>query len=249
MKMAPKIGIVKCSNYKYYEYAIKRHGGTVKKLSIYADYFETDYEGLLLPGGGDIDPELYGEEQHPKTKYVNRQRDEFEISLFNHAIENDIPVLGICRGVQIINVALGGSLYQDIGELYPKPAEWHEKDSDHKDSWQDIEIISDCKLIEIVGKATDIANSAHHQAIKNIGEGLVVTARSIEDGIIEAMEYPAKPFVVAVQYHPERMGKDRKIPYHDGEFLEHATRLFDAFIGAASDRKKIGNWIVNQSNI
>lgn len=236
--MEPVIGIVKCYNYEYYEYAIKQHGGSVKQLIAGDDPSNTEIDGLLLPGGGDIDPELYGEEQHYKTKYVNRERDEFEISLFNHALENDIPVLGICRGIQIMNVALGGSLYQDIGELYPKPAEWHEKDSDHKDSWQDIEIISDCKLIEIVGKATDITNSAHHQAIKNIGEGLVVTSRSIEDGIIEAMEYPTKPFVVAVQYHPERMGKDRKKPYPDREFLEHATRLFEAFIGAASERKK-----------
>ena len=183
-----------------------------------------------------------------KTKYINRERDKLEISLFNKAIEQDIPVFGICRGIQIMNVALGGSLYQDIEDFYPQTARNHETQLGD-DDWHDITIKHDTKLMEIVGTSTDGVNSAHHQAIKrigyksvntahtqatnDIGDGLVVTART-EDDIIEAMEYPAKQFVIGVQYHPERMGEHYKSPYPDGEFLEHASKLFEAFIEVAS---------------
>ena len=229
--MAPVIGIVVCYNFQYYEYAIKEHGAEVKELIIGDDPYNAKFDGLLLPGGGDIDPEIYGEEQYHKTKNVNRAKDDFEISLFNNAIENDIPVLGICRGIQIMNIAMGGSLYQDIEDLYPQPTCKHDGKPD--DDWHKITIEPESLLKEIVGTNVDNVNSAHHQAIKSIGNGLVVTARSKEDGIIEAMEYPKYPFVIGVQYHPERMGKNKKKPYPNGEFLEHATKLFKAFIKAA----------------
>ena len=107
--------------FEKYENAIKKHGGKVEKLFIGDEGSTAKIDGLLLPGGGDIDPEIYGEVRHPNTQYVNEERnDEFEISLFREAIEKDIPVFGICRGIQIMNVAMGGSLYQNIKDLIPE---------------------------------------------------------------------------------------------------------------------------------
>lgn len=228
--MKPIIGITECYKFENYEYAIEKHGGKVKQLIIGDDYSDTKIDGLLLPGGGDIAPELYGEKLHPKTKYINRDRDDFEISLFSKAIEQNIPVFGICRGIQIMNVAMGGSLYQDIRDLYPKPSRNHQKLSN--DQWHDVSIEPDTKLMEIVGTNTDEVNSAHHQGIKEIGDGLVATARS-DDGIIEAFEYQLHLWAIAVQYHPERMKYNHGHQDTDGEFLEHASKLFKAFIKAA----------------
>lgn len=234
--MAPVIGIVACSNYDFYEYAIEKHGGRVEKLYISDKVDLMELDGLLLPGGGDIAPERYDEDQYHKTKNVNRAKDNFEISLFNEAIEKNMPILCVCRGIQIMNIVMCGSLYQDIEDLYPQPTCQHDG---NPDDWHEIAIEPDSKLMEIVDKSTDEVNSAHHQAIKVIGEGLVVTAHSKEDGIIEAMEYPAaNQFVIGVQYHPERMGENQECPYPDGEFLEHAKRLFEAFINAAMERRE-----------
>ncbi len=224
--MAPIIGITECYKFENYEYAIEKHGGRVEELFIRdnraAEKIIADFDGLLLPGGGDIDPRRYNESRYhikgiSKIKGVSRSRDTSELQLCMKALEADIPVFGICRGIQILNVATGGSLYQDIEDLYPRPICKHDGKPD--DDWHEIEIESGSKLMDIVKESTDKVNSAHHQAIKeigkslvntahnqaidDIGKGLVVTARS-EDGIIEAMEYPAKPFVIGVQYHPER---------------------------------------------
>ena len=118
--MLPKIGIVKGSNFAYYKNAIKTHGGEVKELLVNGEQTVDEYidqiHGLLLPGGGDIDPDIYGEDKHCKTKNVKRAKDEFEIELFQKATEKNIPVFGICRGIQIMNVERGGSLYQHIPE-------------------------------------------------------------------------------------------------------------------------------------
>ncbi len=245
--MKPIIGIPECYKFENYKNAVKKHGGRVEKLYIGDEVDMTKIDGLLLPGGGDIAPERYHEQRHPKTKYVNEERDEFEISLFNEALEKVIPVFGICRGIQIMNVAMGGSLYQDIKDCYPRPSCQHDG---KPDDWHEIEIESDSLLMEVVRTSVDnvnsghnqainkigknSVNSAHHQAIKKISEGLVVTARSIEDGIIEAIESPSKQFVIGVQYHPERMWKDKTSSLCQREFLEHAKRLFEEFIKAAS---------------
>lgn len=247
--MKPIIGIVECYKFENYKYAIEKHGGKVKQLLIGSEDSISEIDGLLLPGGGDIDPENYSEDEHPMTQFVNKYRDEFEISLFNEAIEKDVPVFGICRGIQLVNVALGGSLYQDIEDCYPHPVCKH--DGKPKDDWHDITIEQDSKLMEIVDERTDKVNSAHHQAIKriadhpvnsahnhaisDIGDGLIVTART-KDDIIEAMEYPAKSFVIAVQYHPERMWRNPAAPLVNREFLIHATKLFKAFIAATERR-------------
>ena len=242
----PIIGITECYNYEYYEYAIKKHGEEVKLLTISDDLSDIKFDGLLLPGGGDIDPELYGEKRHPKTKYVNRQKDDFEILLFNKAIDQDIPVLGICRGIQIMNLAMGGramggSLYQHISDHIPEviPALFpdfpiHKDEVNRVDTKHDIKISTGSRLSQIIGESGTVVNSSHHQAVKVISDYLVVTAQS-KDGIIEALEDPARPFVIGVQYHLERMWKDATSPLYEREFLEHATKLFKAFIKAASE--------------
>ena len=240
--MKPIIGIVECGKkFENYEYAIEKHGGRVEKLYIGDEVYMTQLGGLLLPGGGDIAPERYGELRHPKTKYVNEERDEFEILLFEEAMEKEIPVFGICRGIQIMGIAItmGGSLYQHIPDHIPEyhlPPLFpdfpiHKKDGD--DTQHDIKITTGSRLSQITGESTAEVNSSHHQAVKVIGDELMVTAQS-KDGVIEAMEYPAMRFAIGVQYHPERMWIDKTPSLCQRQFLEHSRKLFEAFIKAAS---------------
>ncbi len=216
-------------NFKNYINAVEEHGGEAQLLIRgrgTSKEFVTEIDGLLLPGGGDIHPDYFNQDWHPKIKYVNEDRDELEISIFEEAFKEDIPVFGICRGIQVMSVAMGGSLYQDIETVYPQEALTHPSVSG-KDSRHSIEIEPESMLGEIIGKGIDEVNSAHHQAVDEIGEGFVVTARS-DDGIVEAIENPSKPFMVGVQYHPERMTRNEK-------FSEHRRKLFEAFLEAASN--------------
>ena len=229
--MKPIIGITFSFNIgddptNNYIRAVEEFGGIPRTLypGISEDAFD-GIDGLLLTGGGDIHPDNFDEPWHPSLKYVREDRDELEIPVCQEAIGDDLPVFGICRGIQVMSVAMGGSLYQDIHDEYRQDALIHSQ-VDDEDSRHEIEII-DSRLIEIVGKEIDEVNSSHHQAVKDIGEGFVVTAHSTEDGVIEAMENPSKRFVVGVQYHPERMTKTP-------EFREHRRKLFEAFIKAAS---------------
>ncbi len=148
--------------------------------------------GLLLTGGGDVDPSLYGAETDERTKDVFRERDEFERDLTEEAGRLDLPVLGICRGLQLLNVARGGTLHQHI--------------DGHKDVEHNVRAAAESKVAIFVGAEDYAVNSRHHQAIGRLGSGLIVTARA-EDGVVEAVEDPEKRFVVAVQWHPEeRLG-------------------------------------------
>ena len=231
--MTPKIGIpavdeTSAHNFRNYEKAIEEHGGEVCFL-IHGEQstaeFIADIDALLLPGGGDIHPDNFNQKWHPKLKYVDEARDELELSLFKEAIGKETPIFGICRGIQVMNVGMGGSLFQDIESEYPQEALTHPKENG-EDSQHQIEIKPKSKLGKIIGDKIDVVNSAHHQALDNIGEGFVVTARS-EDGIVEAVEDPSKRFVVGVQYHPERM-------FETDDSREHRRKLFAAFIKAAS---------------
>ena len=233
--MAPIIGIPvvdELAQYKFTNYvkAIEAYGGNVRFLirdKQPEELFVANIDGLLIPGGGDIHPKYFGESWHPTLKYVNEARDESEIRLSQQALEADLPILGICYGIQIMSIAMGGNLYQDIDDEYPKEALHHRKIKG-ADSQHDIEIELDSLLNQITGERVATVNSAHHQAVKDIGEGFVVTARTAE-GIIEAMENPSKRFVLGVQYHPERMTQTP-------EFREHRRKLFEAFIAAASTK-------------
>ena len=228
--MKPRIGIPVVNrdgshDFKNYVKALEEFGGEVallirdeKSIKAHID----DLQGLLLPGGGDIDPEYFGEEMDPRTNNVNRKRDELEFDLYKEAIEKDIPVFGICRGIQVMNVASGGSLHQHI--------DLHSKRRDGTDSEHPIRI--ELEQENLIGKVIkmemDGVNSAHHQSVKKLGDGFVATAFCTIDNTIEAIEDPDKRFVIGVQYHPERMTTS-------GEFKEHRQRLFEAFIEAATE--------------
>jgi putative glutamine amidotransferase len=161
-------------------------------------------DALVLSGGIDIHPEFYGGSlQYPRKpkKGWKKERDVFEKSLFASALDHSIPVLGICRGLQLINVALKGTLVQDLGDELNKI---HEGSPDKSHL---VEIKEDTILHAIVGTENTEINSAHHQAIDKLGTGLVINARSV-DGVVEGVEWDdpsGKPFLLGIQWHPERM--------------------------------------------
>jgi putative glutamine amidotransferase len=172
-------------------------------------------DGLLLPGGSDVSPEAYNMPRlsnkintstHPLLTKVSPLRDNQEKQLLEWALEDDKPVLGICRGMQLINVFLGGSLHSDINVNLPS-ADNHESNIDKKDFHHlahRLKIDPASRLAECLGTDTLATNTLHHQTIKELGDGLVATAHA-EDGVIEAIELPSKTFVIGVQSHPEAL--------------------------------------------
>jgi len=156
-------------------------------------------DGFLFSGGHDIDPKLYNEEKKEKCGTPCVQRDKMEEQLFFKAIKNDKPILGICRGLQIINVLLGGSLYQDL------PSELginHEQSAPYDRVFHEVDIIKDTPLYDILNKSTIGVNSYHHQAVKVLSPKLKAMALS-KDKLVEAVYMEDKKFVMAVQWHPE----------------------------------------------
>jgi putative glutamine amidotransferase len=164
-------------------------------------------DGLVLSGGVDVDPALYERPRHPKLGRVDRERDEFELALTRHALRRDLPLLAICRGQQVLNVATGGTLIQDIpSEL--EGAVTHAASGRRTRRSHPVEVTSGSKLREILGPGPLSVNSFHHQAIDRLGDGLVVTGRCPEDGVIEAVEMKDRSFVLGVQWHPESFWKE-----------------------------------------
>jgi putative glutamine amidotransferase len=159
--------------------------------------------GLVLTGGADIDPALYGEARHDALGPVFRERDEFEIALVREALRRDVPVLAICRGHQVLNVASGGTLVQDIPSQMTG-AGAHDPDVERWQTCHEVRILPETRLREILGTERVAVNSFHHQAVKQLGRDLVLSAQS-PDGVVEGIEMPrdAKRFVVGVQWHPE----------------------------------------------
>jgi putative glutamine amidotransferase len=186
-------------------------------------------DGLLLPGGGDIDPAFYGENPMGGLIGVSRARDEGEFTLLQGARARHLPVLGICRGLQLITVAYGGALWQDVAAQKPGAHrhDFHGNDLAHDYPAHPIQIAPGSRLHSIVGEKLIEVNSLHHQAIKRMGAGLVATAVAA-DGVIEAIEIAKESFFVAVQWHPEEMYL-RNDPAH---------RLFAAFIEACTGPAK-----------
>lgn len=163
-------------------------------------------DGLLLSGGSDLDPSYYGEEPVPELNATVPKRDAFEIALVEHALERGIPVFGICRGLQILNVALGGTLYQDL------PSQLHPDLIAHRQQvpkWQwthEVEVDGNSKVAGIMETDDIRVNSYHHQAIKDLSDDLVAVAHT-SDGVIEAAESPnlSERWLVGVQWHAEAM--------------------------------------------
>jgi putative glutamine amidotransferase len=176
-------------------------------------------DGILLAGGDDCDPAVYGEEKHPTVEPMDVRRQESDLALAKVARERGIPTLGICLGVQVMNVAAGGTLIQDIDSQLQTEIEHVSEPEDR--ARHDVLIENDTRLASILGRNEINVNSSHHQAINKIGEGLNVTAHA-PDGIVEGLEDPRHPFYVGVQWHPEDMPRE-----------ESASKIFRAFVEAA----------------
>ena len=172
-------------------------------------------DGLLMPGGEDVDPAYYGQTPTEKCGQIVKQRDEVEMKILEAFLPTGKPILGICRGEQLMNVYFGGSLHQDIGHIATcRHTDWRHKNlGNHK-----VTVSPGTKLAGIMQEETFTVNSLHHQAIDTAAPGLVVSAVS-EDGIVEAVEHP---FCLAVQWHPEHMSAFSKLQ----------RRIFDAFVRA-----------------
>jgi len=158
-------------------------------------------DGVLFSGGDDMAPEYYGETPRPELRLVNGPRDRLEFLLARAVLAAGLPALGICNGVQVLNVASGGSLWQDIPSQVPGAAE-HGGGIVHQ-----VRLEEGTRLAAVVGAAEPRVNSFHHQAVARVGRGWRVAARS-PDGVIEALERPGEPFLLGVQWHPERPGCD-----------------------------------------
>jgi putative glutamine amidotransferase len=225
----PVIAIARCSKLPDYETSVRNAGGTPQVIdqSIHADEAIRGAAGLLLAGGGDVDPALYGEKRHKTYAPSEPGRDAYEIELVARALDADIPILAICRGVQLLNVALGGTLIQDIPSQVKQAIE-HRHAAPPNPPFKlahAIDIDTDSMLAMVLRDRLDVGpievNSRHHQAIHRPGAGLVVTAIA-PDRVTEAVEDPDHPFLIGVQWHPENF-------WRTGEF----ARLFEAFVLAS----------------
>jgi putative glutamine amidotransferase len=183
-------------------------------------------DALLMTGGADVDPSLYGQEPHPKLGRVFPERDRFEIALCREALENDFPLLAICRGHQVLNVATGGTLVQDLPSEIGRVVE-HDPEVERDVMAHLVSVVPGTRLHEILGRSDVAVNSFHHQSVDRPGHGLVVSARSTEDSVIEGIEAPGHRFAIGVQWHPESFWGGKP-----GGFAP----LFDGLIAAARMR-------------
>jgi putative glutamine amidotransferase len=222
----PIVAITPCKKPLDYEAAVRRAGATPRPLSLgeaAADALQ-GVDGLLLTGGDDVDPGLYGEAPHPTFDVAEPGRDAFEIDLVRRALDAELPVLAICRGLQVLNVALGGTLIQDIPSE-PRGLLPHDASGSPTTLAHTVDIAPGSCLASLVGPdEVRAVNSRHHQAVRVLGRGLVATATS-PDGLIEAAEVPTARFCVGVQWHPENF-------HATGEF----SGLFDGFVAACRSR-------------
>jgi putative glutamine amidotransferase len=171
-------------------------------------------DGLLITGGKDVDPAAYGQQRHPSTDQPAPQRDAWEFALLRGALKRQLPVLGICRGAQVLNVALGGTLHQHLPDIIGHSGH---RAGNAEFSTLPVRTVPGTRLADLLGASVD-ARCYHHQGIAELGDGLVVSGWDA-DGVIEALELPGHGFVVAVQWHPEESLDD--------------LRLFSAIVEAA----------------
>ena len=225
------VGITACHKIEDYRQAILHAGGEVRILepSTRIEDALSGLGGLLLTGGEDVSPSRYGESPHATVVQVSPARDEFEVALIAAARARRLPIFGICRGIQVLNVAAGGTLVQDIPSQLPGALDHRLTVPQHQsyDLAHEIWLDKDSLLARLlVDRLTDSdtceVNSRHHQAVKVVAPAFRVVATA-PDGVIEAIEDPAAPFCLGVQWHPENF-------WRTGEF----RALFEGFLDAAA---------------
>ncbi|HEX6541594.1 MAG TPA: gamma-glutamyl-gamma-aminobutyrate hydrolase family protein [Ktedonobacterales bacterium] len=221
-------------NNRAYVRAVQRAGGVSLLIPPHqdADALEaicSRVDGLLLSGGCDIDPARYGEERISACQDPDPERDELELALAAWALDAAVPVLGICRGMQLLNVACGGTLYQDLATQQPSAAQHDQAAIGRMYRAHDIRLEQHSRLSEILGSAPYTVNSLHHQAVARPGERVEIVGWS-PDGMAEAMEVDGHPFALAVQFHPEELEGDPEQPD------EPSRALFRAFVQACQGR-------------
>ncbi len=226
----PAIGVTRCSRLDDYVASVEGAGGRARVLDVSESPRKllSELDGVLLTGGGDVDPVLYGEDRHPTVDDAEPGRDEFEIDLARRAVAADLPLLAICRGAQVLNVAAGGTLVQDIPSAVTSELR-HSLQEPKNAVAHDVRVTPGSRLEHALGPTVDAAhtcrvNSRHHQSVGRVGDGLAASAVAA-DGIVEAIERPDRSFCVGVQWHPENF-------WRTGEFAP----LFEAFVTAARQR-------------
>ena len=200
-----------------YVKAVRRAGGIPVIITITDDEDELNrvlgmIDGLLMSGGVDVHPQRYGESPIPEIGNINPERDEFDIRLVRLASDKGLPILAICRGIQVMNVAFGGTLYQDIPAQHPTADIVHRVKAENV-VHHHILINEGTLLYELLGRRAGV-NTSHHQAVKDLAPGFIISAMS-EDGVVEGIEKPGHPCVIGVQFHPESFvaeGDDSLLP-------------------------------------
>lgn len=186
-----------------------------------------EIDGLYLTGGDDIDPHYFNEEAHVNLAWIDPARDDFEISLFREMLRLNKPILGVCRGSQIINVGLGGSMYQDLPSQKSGRLLQHQQKRSLRYGAHFIDVLPSTRLFQITKEQRIKVNSNHHQANARLGNNLQIAAVS-DDGVIEAIEGVGDLFVLGVQWHPERMSMQENTISH---------LIYKAFIAAVKRNK------------
>lgn len=206
--------------------------GLIHRSNIRLSDYAKHLDGLVLQGGADIAPQTYGETPLDPLWAGDRVRDRYEIELFNAFLTAGKPILGICRGCQLINVAFGGTLFQDIPTQVPK-AIAHRDDEKYDEQLHEMQIVPGSGLAALYpGQTRAMVNSIHHQAVKTLGHGLVVEATGEPDGIVEALRWSGPSHVFGIQWHPEFLALER---LHEAQ-LDGAPILKD-FLDAARLRR------------
>lgn len=212
----------------YYE-AIEKSGGIPIALlnstrTDNVEYILELVDGLLISGGNDVDPLFYGEKREAENLEITPERDHFEIALVKAAMKRVIPILGICRGMQLLNVVFGGSLYQDF--TFDSKSLNHTLEGSNVYKKQHPVIIEEeSRLFQIIHKKKIMVNTSHHQTVKRLGSGLIAVAWSEADKVIEAIETDDGHYLLGIQWHPEFMRDDS------------SKSLFDSFVQTAIDHK------------
>jgi putative glutamine amidotransferase len=224
----PRIGITRWEDVlaeRFADYCDRVRNGGGEPIELNSDVEAVEFDGLVLTGGIDVCPERYGETPHPTVKRTDAARDAFEIALIESALARDLPVLAICRGHQLLNVAFGGRLLQHIEDGSHR-ADFHAPAAPSR--WHAVRLEPDSRLRELFGVDEMEVNSRHHQAVlpETLAPGLVATAFS-PDGLVEGIESARHRWVIGVQWHPERLE-----PEHPG-FHERSRPLFEALVAEA----------------